>query len=115
MTHQHYNVFHVVVLLGVKKGRELLLVGFHVIVLVGHFKSSLIASHHLPVAESIVGVGVICKSEVTALYSGRVCKFGNIFQLIIRNEKISAALPRMYPYVAFLYSSQDTTSSALRS
>lgn len=69
VTHQHYNVFHVVVLLGVKEGCELLLIGFHVIVLVGHLESPLIASHHLPVAEAIIGVGVICNSEVTSLYS----------------------------------------------
>lgn len=65
-THQHYNVFHVVVLLGVKEGCELLLVGLHVIVFVGHFEPPLIASHHLPVAEAIIGVGIICKSEVTS-------------------------------------------------
>lgn len=63
VTHQHYNVFHVVVLLGVKEGCELILVCFQVIVLVCHFKSPLITSHHLPVAEAIIGVGVICKAR----------------------------------------------------
>lgn len=67
-THQHYNVFHVVVLLGVKEGCELLLVGFHVIVLVSHFESPLITIHHLPVAKAIIRVGVVCKSEVTTLF-----------------------------------------------
>lgn len=59
VTHQHYNVFHVVVLLGVKECCELLLIGFHVMVLVGHFEPPLITGHHLPVAESIIGVWVI--------------------------------------------------------
>lgn len=63
-THQHYNVLHVVVLLWVKKGCELLLVCFHILVLVSHFESPLITSHHLPIAEAIIRVRVICKSEV---------------------------------------------------
>lgn len=75
-SHQHHNVFHVVVLLGVKKGCELLLVCFHILVLVSHFESPLVANHHLPVAEAIIRVRVICKSEVPALYS--VCKCGKV-------------------------------------
>lgn len=78
VTYQHYNVLHVVVLLGVKEGCELLLVCFQVMVLVSHFESPLIAIHHLPVAEAFIGVGIICKSELTTFYSILKCGKANV-------------------------------------
>ena len=59
VTHQNNNIFHVVILLWVKKSCKLLLIGFHIVVKVCHFESPLITSHHLLVAVAIFGVRVI--------------------------------------------------------
>lgn len=59
ITHQHNNIFHVLILLRVKESSKLLFVGFHVIVLVGHLESPLIPSHHLFVAEAVIRILII--------------------------------------------------------
>ena len=58
--HLHHDVLHVVVLLGVQEGGELLLGGRHVAVAVGHLEAPLVPHHHLLVVEAVVRVGVVC-------------------------------------------------------
>ena len=59
-SHLHHDVLHVVVLLGVQEGGELLLGGRHVAVAVRHLEAPLVAHHHLLVVEAVVGIGVVC-------------------------------------------------------
>lgn len=57
--HLHNDVLHVVVLLGVQEGRELLLGGCQVPILVGHLEAPLVPHHHLFVVEAIVRVRIV--------------------------------------------------------
>lgn len=105
-THQHNNIFHVVIFLWVEKSCKLLLVCFHIAVKVCHFESPLITSHHLLVAVAIIRVRVICNEKLD--YTDRI-------RTVCHPLHAQTGIPIMYPYVAFLYSSHDTTPSSSRS
>lgn len=69
--HLHNDVLHVVVLLGVQEGRELLLGGCQVPILVGHLEAPLVPHHHLFVVEAIVRVRIVWEGAQGAPRSAR--------------------------------------------